>query len=114
MNSSVVIFKNRLDCEKINHMRKEKYDGRRVDPHNSAPYDLIIVMLRVAFYGNLSRIARFSCQPVSHIDTPYQHKRWVLSNNLVSYTMHRNISSSLRHKDLINVTIYGLGFMQIC
>ena len=42
---AAVAAKNRSDCEKINHMRKEKYDGRRVEPHNSAPYDLTIVML---------------------------------------------------------------------
>ena len=29
---------------------------------------------RVTFYGNLSRIAEFSCNPVSQIDTAYLHK----------------------------------------
>ena len=29
---------------------------------------------RVAFYGNLSRTAGFSCQPVSQIDTAYRNK----------------------------------------
>ena len=45
---------------------------------------LAIVVVRVAFYKNLSCISEFSCKPVSLIDTAYRHKLWVLSNNLVS------------------------------
>ena len=50
----------------------------------------LLAEARVVFFENLSRAVEFSCQPVSQLNTTYQRKCWVLSNNILSYTEFRN------------------------